>query len=257
MGQFRKGKQFYQTYQAEWGAGIGEGSTCLTSKNHLGSCTSFKHCYPYFKIPNLGLWESWVLGNYDTCTYYDDSANAVFGVCCTNPLPPQIPPPGSVPLPPSPPIVVAPGEDNKAPLFALDNWPPTHAPLPTHPPDHTAATHPPSYNDYLTSTSTKRPSMTTWPTKQTTAQWPPPHLTTPKPQYTTPKPTTPSPVVPINSGCGARNLVEDSERIVGGTNAAPNSWPWIVAMFNGGRQFCGGSLIDNVHILTAAHCIAQ
>lgn len=51
--------------------------------------------------------------------------------------------------------------------------------------------------------------------------------------------------------------LQDEERIVGGHNAELNEWPWIVALFNGGRQFCGASLIDDKHVLSAAHCIAQ
>lgn len=51
--------------------------------------------------------------------------------------------------------------------------------------------------------------------------------------------------------------MQDQERIVGGHNAELNEWPWIVALFNNGRQFCGGSLIDDQHVLSAAHCVAQ
>ena len=29
------------------------------------------------------------------------------------------------------------------------------------------------------------------------------------------------------------------------------------AMINNGRQFCGGSVVDSKHILTAAHCVYQ
>ena len=51
-------------------------------------------------------------------------------------------------------------------------------------------------------------------------------------------------------------------RIVGGTLAAANSWPWIVSMmfksditptgFRGGH--CGGTIINERFVLTAAHC---
>lgn len=30
----------------------------------------------------------------------------------------------------------------------------------------------------------------------------------------------------------------------------PLEWPWIAVLFNGPKQFCGGSLIDDVHILS-------
>ncbi|CAB4069131.1 SYDE [Lepeophtheirus salmonis] len=39
--------------------------------------------------------------------------------------------------------------------------------------------------------------------------------------------------------------------------SSKHEWPWIAALFNRGRQFCGGSLISRSHILTAAHCVAQ
>ncbi|XP_052126172.1 proclotting enzyme-like [Frankliniella occidentalis] len=61
----------------------------------------------------------------------------------------------------------------------------------------------------------------------------------------------------MDASCGAKNGYQDQERIVGGQNADLGEWPWIAALFNGGRQFCGGSLIDSTHILSAAHCVAH
>ena len=46
-----------------------------------------------------------------------------------------------------------------------------------------------------------------------------------------------------------------SLKIVGGTVAIPNSWPWQVAIMRGGRYGgCRGSLINEEWIVTAAHC---
>ena len=63
--------------------------------------------------------------------------------------------------------------------------------------------------------------------------------------------------------------------IVNGVEAIPHEFPFMVgcdcavcfcpqinisfqaALMNRNRQFCGGSLIDDNHILTAAHCVAQ
>jgi len=44
-------------------------------------------------------------------------------------------------------------------------------------------------------------------------------------------------------------------RIRGGKPAELNEWPWIAGIFKKNSQFCGGSLIDQTHILTAAHCV--
>ncbi|XP_046459623.1 chymotrypsinogen B-like [Daphnia pulex] len=46
--------------------------------------------------------------------------------------------------------------------------------------------------------------------------------------------------------------------IVGGSDATPNSWPFIVGLrIAGGNVVCGGSIISQTRILTAAHCVNQ
>lgn len=62
--------------------------------------------------------------------------------------------------------------------------------------------------------------------------------------------------------CG-RPVVEPvlhaEERILGGTEAVPGSWPWhaglLLPPFLPQRYFCGGALIDSRHVLTASHCV--
>lgn len=80
--------------------------------------------------------------------------------------------------------------------------------------------------------------------------------TTPAP--TTPAPT-PRPTTPASEarGCGLIAKIPPT-RIVGGKPADPKEWPWIAALLrNGATQFCGGVLITNRHVLTAAHCIVD
>merc|ERR1712111_315447 len=40
-----------------------------------------------------------------------------------------------------------------------------------------------------------------------------------------------------------------------GIEAEPNQWPWQVALFFDNAWFCGGSLISENYVLTAAHCV--
>merc|ERR1712045_598160 len=44
------------------------------------------------------------------------------------------------------------------------------------------------------------------------------------------------------------------DKIVGGFEATPNQWPWQVALFIDNAWFCGGTLISENYVLTAAHC---
>jgi len=55
--------------------------------------------------------------------------------------------------------------------------------------------------------------------------------------------------------CGLRERLQS--RIVGGERSNIQEYPWIAAITAFGTIFCGGALIDDRHILTAAHCFKQ
>merc|ERR1711935_833640 len=56
----------------------------------------------------------------------------------------------------------------------------------------------------------------------------------------------------IGATCGIEGPAVD--RIVGGHEAMEHQWPWQVALFIDDAWFCGGSIISENYVLTAAHC---
>ena len=107
------------------------------------------------------------------------------------------------------------------------SWPP---PIPTHPPDHTIPplpTHPPylelpTFSTIKPVSTSKKPDIaTTWPTKKP-AWWP----NVPTVSTTTEKPSATISSIDM-SQCGAKNGIQDQERIVG---------PWRVALDRGTLQ---------------------
>ena len=49
-------------------------------------------------------------------------------------------------------------------------------------------------------------------------------------------------------------LRDSTFAIVGGVSAPKGYYPWQVAIYNQQEFLCGGSLINDVKVLTAAHC---
>jgi len=44
-------------------------------------------------------------------------------------------------------------------------------------------------------------------------------------------------------------------RIIGGEEAPPHAFPYQISLRNLGSHICGGSIIDETHVITAAHCV--
>ena len=55
-------------------------------------------------------------------------------------------------------------------------------------------------------------------------------------------------------GCG-KTLIQ-GQRVIAGTTATRGAWPWQILMLSNGRAGCGGTLVSNQWVVTAAHCVA-
>jgi len=105
--------------------------------------------------------------------------------------------------------------------------------------------------DIVTQPPTTRPTQppTTRPTQPPTTR--PTQAPT---QPTTVKPTSSAPL----QSCGRNKKFQT--RIVGGRPADPDEWPWLAALIRkggqGSGQYCGATLISDIDVVTAAHCLA-
>ncbi|KAF0296303.1 Ovochymase-2 [Amphibalanus amphitrite] len=54
--------------------------------------------------------------------------------------------------------------------------------------------------------------------------------------------------------CGQQQVLSGRGRIVGGSGAYAGQLPWTVSIQLAGQHFCGGTLIGQRHVLSAAHC---
>uniref|UniRef100_A0A8D9F2W7 Serine protease nudel n=1 Tax=Cacopsylla melanoneura TaxID=428564 RepID=A0A8D9F2W7_9HEMI len=46
-----------------------------------------------------------------------------------------------------------------------------------------------------------------------------------------------------------------SGRVVGGKKSQPGAWPWLIALYRDGFFHCGGVILDESWVMTAAHCV--
>ena len=76
-----------------------------------------------------------------------------------------------------------------------------------------------------------------------------------RPPYTV---FTPNLLISLTAVCG-RSAVPQG-RVIGGVDAPQGAWPWQAGLYFGDNDlglFCGGSLVNPLWVMTAAHCFKE
>lgn len=114
------------------------------------------------------------------------------------------------------------------------------------------------YKDWIQSIiDNQSPSISSSPSPSTTTQTIPTAITVSPITVSTKAPNFYRCNVTSTCGCGAVPVVLTPSRIVGGENAVDYSWPMMVSLRwpVADNHWCGGSILSNSYVLTAAHCI--
>jgi len=212
----------------------------------IGRCMSLKECYPYFKLPELPVSDTWVMGLYDTCSYMGPTGRSVFGVCCNQNNNTRTPV-----LELEDEEVTDDSEIDDNDLDAIIEEFPLEAQLSTPGAANCGARTvrpvPILYNQETVITEGINPANG----EQGSLY----NLYGLYPGMIGPVGTE---LRPVESPWARRFLYNrPSTRIVNGNVAIQHEYPFMAVLLNRNRQFCGGSLIDSKHILTAAHCVAH
>lgn len=60
----------------------------------------------------------------------------------------------------------------------------------------------------------------------------------------------------VRASCGRTTVPSDREaRVVGGADAQPGEFPWMVSLRVRGDHFCGATIVHPKFVITAAHCV--
>jgi secreted trypsin-like serine protease len=59
------------------------------------------------------------------------------------------------------------------------------------------------------------------------------------------------------NSCGCSTRLAITAKIFGGESAEPHSWGWAVSLRQSNDHFCGGSILNEWYIITAAHCLVK
>jgi len=66
-----------------------------------------------------------------------------------------------------------------------------------------------------------------------------------------------SPYAEYLSNVTSRYSRSKDPRVVGGVASNPGAWPWLIALYQDGIFHCGGVILSDQWVLTAAHCVNQ